>query len=447
MHIRALQPVNQYITLQRISAIALILCCFSATAQINCENDTSFHIPIVDLQTDYFGVHQGGLYPDGLNTMPAAHADSGIAIAESLLPINYDGQEDTSYGKFVFLGLGNEAAGKIFNKFITQHDDLGLGDSCMRIVNACMEEYTLHDMYGADASDAYWNDVNDYLQSQNLKKKQVRAVWLMTTNYDDTLITEDAYIDSVKNTYIEVIRKMKKQLPNLSLLYISGLPYGGYADTMFDGHEFFEEPIPYLNDFAIKAVIDAQINGDTSLIYSGEDADAPWIAWGPNVWADGRNLRAYDNLRWLCPGDYASGDNGIMLSGTGQTKVADRLYTFLTSEPTTLPWIYGLPYDCFTEPDFVEPEDSVIVPEDEILWITQNPVKGVIKFVVNVETNDKAQIYVFDMIGNQIVEGVFNKIEPGRVLSVNVTQNARGLYILSVFVENKVYNKVFYLDN
>jgi hypothetical protein len=431
---------------KRISALALILSCFSLNAQINCDNDTTFRIPIIDLQTGYYGSHQGGLYPGGSNIMPSAHADSGLTIAQSLMPINFDGELDTTYGKFVFLALGNGSAGKIFNKFLTQYEDLGFDDSCMQIVNACIDGYSLHDMYGADA-DFYWDDVNDYLQDRDLKKKQVRAVWLMTSNYDDTLVTEDAYIDSVKNTYIEVIQKMKNQLPNLALLYISGLQYGGYVDTSADIKHFVTEPVPYLNDLAIKAVIEAQIDGDSALIYSGPDTEAPWIAWGPNVWADGRNLRAYDNLRWICPSDYDTGLNGFDLSSTGQVKVADRLFTFCTTEPTILPWIYGLPYDCFTEPDVVEPEDSLIIPEGEVLWITQNPVKGVIKFVINIETNEKAQIYVFDMIGNQIVEGVFNKIEPGRVLDINMENAARGIYVLSVFVENKVYNRMFYLDN
>lgn len=442
-------PVNIFRIIKRISALALILFNFTVDAQINCDNDSSLLIPIVDLQTDYYFGFQGGLYPDGLNSMPIAHADSGIAIASALMPINFDGEVDTTYGKVVMLGLGNASAGKSFNKFIGGYYDAGYSDSCFRIVNACIEAHSLNDMIAINADDVYWKDVNDFLQIDNLKKKQVRIVWLQAVAFEDTLITPATYVDSLKNTYIAIIRELKSQFINLQQIYISGLHYGGYTDSIALNFNAFAEPAPYFNDFAIKAVIEAQINGDTLLNYSGEDADAAWVAWGPNFWADGRNLRAYDNLRWLCPGDIDTDNNGFILSGTGQQKVADRLLTFFITETTTAPWIFGLPYECFTEIDDggeVE-EDTLFIPEDEVVWITQNPVRGVVKFIINLETDEKADVFVFNALGQAIVDGAFYKIEPGKVFSINITESARGIYILSVFVEGRVYNKLFYFDN
>ena len=184
--------------------------------------------------------------------------------------------------------------------------------------------------------------------------------------------------------------------------------------------------------------------------YSGEDAPAAWVAWGPNFWADGRNLRTYDNLRWLCPGDFDVDQNGFLLGGSGQQKVADRLFTHFTTEPTTLPWIYGLPYACYTEiedEDEGEINDSLVIPDGEIVWIAPNPVRGFLKFSINIETTDKAEIYVFDLLGQTIVEGAFFKVEPKREFTIKMTEDTRGVYVLSVFVEGRVYNQVFYLDN
>jgi hypothetical protein len=440
-------PVNYYKILRRISVIALILFHFTIDAQINCDNDTALLVPLVDLQTDTYYGFQGGLYPGGFNDMPSAHADSGLAIAQSIMPINFDGEVDTTYGKVVMIGLGNASAGKSFNKFIGAYLDEGYTDSCFKIVNACMEIYSLNDMIAPIADDVYWKDVNDFLQADNLKKKQVSIVWLQAVALKDTLLTPADYIDTITSTYVSIIRELKSQFINLKQIYISGLHYGGYTDSSAIHFNAYAEPAPYFNDFAIKAAIAAQINGDTLLNYSGEDAEAAWVAWGPNFWADGRNLRAYDNLRWLCPGDFDTDQNGFLLSGTGQQKVADRLLGFFTTAPTT-PWIFGLPYDCFTEVDEEEEVvDSVIVPQDEIVWITQNPVRGVVKFVINLETDEKADVFVFDAIGRTIVDGAFYKIEPDKVFSINMENNARGIYILSVFVAGRVYNKVFYLDN
>jgi hypothetical protein len=140
--------------------------------------------------------------------------------------------------------------------------------------------------------------------------------------------------------------------------------------------------------------------------------------------------------------------DGSILAGSGLTKVSSRLYEFFTTSPLTTPWIFGLPYPCFTEIDSTtETIDTAVIPEDEVLWIVTNPVRGVVKFVINLETDDKADVFIFNMAGQEITEGVFNKIEPGKVFSIRTETQAHGLYVLSVFVENRVYNKLFYLDN
>ncbi len=419
---------------------------FSAAAQINCENDSTGKIPIVDLLSDFYNGRQGGLYPGGFNTMPAAHADSGIAIAGNLLPINFDGDIDTVYGKMVMLGLGSSSAGRSFNKMLSQYEDNGYGDSCFRIVNGCIDAYGLEDMISDDADDNYYKDVNDFLQAANLKKKQVRIIWLMAPDYSDSLITESAYIDTLTERYVSVMRRLKSEFINLELLYISGLQYGGYTDTLHVNAPFLAEPVPYLTDFAIKAAIERQIGGDSLLAYSGDDIEAAWTAWGPNFWADGKNLRAWDDLRWMCPSDYDTAEDGFFLSGSGQQKVGGRIFDFFAADATAAPWFFGLPYDCVTEVDTVAP-DTVYYPDDEVIWIIQNPVKGVVKFLMNIESDDRADIYVFNMQGQQVVEGVFSKIEPGKTYSIKLIYNERGIYILSVGIEGRAYNVPFYLDN
>ncbi|MFI5171131.1 MAG: T9SS type A sorting domain-containing protein [Chitinophagales bacterium] len=439
-------PVPKIINIKRIIAPALILFYFTVDAQINCENDTSFLVPIVDLQTGFYMGFQGGLYPGGLNDIPTAHLDSGIIQALSIIPINFDGEVDTMVGKVVMVGLGSGSAQKSFNKFISQYEDAGYTDSCVRIVNACISEQGIEQMIDEDADDFYWKDVNDFLQEEDLKKKQVAVVWVMNASFIDSVETMPAYVDSLKLKYIALIRKLKDQFPNVKLIYISGLQYGGYLAPDADHTNAYAEPAPYYNDFAIKAVIEAQINGDTLLNYSDDDAGAAWTCWGPNFWADGRNLRTYDNLRWICPGDFDTGGDGFFLSGTGQQKIADRLFDFFNTQPTTIPWFYGLPYECFTEIESEDPDDSIFIPEDEIIWITQNPVRGIIKFVINLETESKADVYVFNSLGQQIVKGAFYKIESGKTFSIKMATNLHGVYILSISIDGKVYNKPFYLD-
>lgn len=440
-------PQSVNIFFKGIIVSTFILFHFIAVAQINCANTSTGNIPLVDLEGLFYETYEGGLYPGGTNTMPSAHLDSGIAIANSLMPLNWEGDVDTTFGKVVMLALGNINAQKSFNRFYSDFLNAGYYDSCVRIINACFEEYDLRDMINPDL-ESYWKDVIDKVQFEGLKKKQVQVIWVMAPSFDDTVSTHAAYIDSLQSAYIQLAQRITEEFPNTRMLFFSSSPYGGYVDTLSFHADAISEPANYLLEFAIKGAIAAQINGDTLLTYTGDTATAPWIAWAASLWADGNNLRAYDDLRWLCPGDYDMALDGSVLAGSGFSKVATRLYDFFTTSPLTTPWIFGLPYPCYTEVDTTnETIDTSVIPENEVLWIVTNPVKGVVKFVINLETDDKADVFIFNIAGQEITEGVFNKIEPGKVFSIRTDTQAHGLYVLSVFVDNRVYNKLFYLDN
>jgi hypothetical protein len=122
---------------------ALVMFHSVAVSQINCEKDTTYFIPLVDLQTGFFDGKQGGLYPGGSNEMPALHTDAGISIANGINPLNFIGGEDTVMGKLVMVGLGCLDAGKSFNKFISAYNDAGFTDTCFKIVNLCSEDFGL----------------------------------------------------------------------------------------------------------------------------------------------------------------------------------------------------------------------------------------------------------------------------------------------------------------
>ena len=57
---------------------------------------------------------------------------------------------------------------------------------------------------------------------------------------------------------------------------------------------------------------------------------APWIAWGPYLWADGLRGRS-DGLVWACA-DFM--EDGVHPSASGRDKVAKMLLDFLHTDPT-----------------------------------------------------------------------------------------------------------------
>ena len=84
-------------------------------------------------------------------------------------------------------------------------------------------------------------------------------------------------------------------------------------------------------------VIKTQLSG--KLPFAGPSRVAPWIAWGPYLWADGLKPRK-DGLTWLCS-DFQI--DGTHPSAAGRHKVAGLLMQFFTNDPTTRSWFMTAP--------------------------------------------------------------------------------------------------------
>src|ERR1051326_6159472 len=72
----------------------------------DCSRTSTGMVPLNDLGTGlYLGQFQGGLYPNGFNAPPQAHAAEGLARAAAIQPLNTLGQPDAN-GKYVLLSIG-----------------------------------------------------------------------------------------------------------------------------------------------------------------------------------------------------------------------------------------------------------------------------------------------------------------------------------------------------
>src|SRR5262245_61473243 len=119
--------------------------------------------------------------------------------------------------------------------------------------------------------------------------------------------------------------------PNVKLVYLSSRTYGGYAKTRLN-----PEPYAYESGFSVKWLIEQQIKGDAALNYDPAvgPVKAPWLSWGPYLWANGATRRA-DGFYYE-PADFAS--DGTHPSPAGQVRVARLLLGFLRTDTTTRPW-------------------------------------------------------------------------------------------------------------
>jgi hypothetical protein len=302
-------------------------------------------MPLNDLAGGrYLGQFEGGLYPDGSNAVPAAHAAVGLAGAGAIVPRNASGEVDAA-GKYVLLSIGMSNTTQEFSTFVTQAAaDPRVNHGPLVIVDGAAGGQSA-DTWDSPAEANYDRVRDQVLAPRGLTEAQVEAAWVKVANPGPTtsLPAADADAYTLLRQMGDITRALKDRYPNLSQVFFSSRIYGGYATTSLN-----PEPYAYESGFAVKWMIEAQIRqeGDGSIDplagdVSYDDGDAPWIAWGPYLWADGLNARS-DGLTWQ-RSDFVS--DGTHPSTTGRQKVASMLMEFMLDSPFTRPWFAGAVID------------------------------------------------------------------------------------------------------
>lgn len=304
--------------------------------------------PLNDMGAATYLGFAGGLYPGG-NLVPAAHGAAGAVRAAAVTPLDTNGNPSAG-GKIVMVSIGMS---NTTQEFCSQSNPAPcnswsfVGQSA---ADAAVNHTTLVLVNGAQGgkSASFWVSpgLPDYdrvrdtdLAPAGLTEKQVQIGWVKVANPGPTVSLPSASSDAytLETQMGQIVRAMKTRYPNLKLIYFSSRIYAGYATTALN-----PEPYAYESGFAVKWIVQAQIdqmaNGGTIVdSRAGDlnyDAGAPWIGWGPYLWANGTTPRS-DGLTWQ-PGDLQS--DGTHPSQSGQTKVGGLLLAFFKSDPTSRPW-------------------------------------------------------------------------------------------------------------
>jgi hypothetical protein len=350
---------------------AFLLATAVGVLAIHDETPAAAATPLNDLGTGlYLNQFQGGLYPNGSNTVPAAHAADGLNRAATIRPLNVQGQPDAN-GKYVLISIGMS---NTTQEFCSQNSaepcaswtfmgqaaaDPAVNHSSLAIVNGAQG--------GKSAS--YWDSptdpdydriVTDWLTPNGLSEKQVQAAWVKVANPDPTVSlpnsTSDAY--HLVQQMGDITRAMKVRYPNLQEIFFSSRIYAGYATSPLN-----PEPYAYESGLSVKWLIEAQINqmngggidpraGDLSYT----SGIAPWIAWGPYIWANGLNPRS-DGLFWQ-QSNFES--DGTHPSQSGEQKVGSMLLNFMSTSEFTQRWFLSSAPGDFDRNGIVDAADYVV---------------------------------------------------------------------------------------
>lgn len=281
-------------------------------------------IPLTELDPNTYKGFAGGLYPGGLNDLPAGHLLLGNVRAGQIVPRDADGNADPN-GWIVMTCIGMSNTCHEFGAYERLADTDLHRNGRLVIINGAQGGQAAEDI--DDAAVPYWSIIDDRLAGNNLSADQVQVAWIKQANRrpeDNFPIHAEGLAANLRS----IIGIMQDRFANLKMVYFSSRIYAGYAGGLLN-----PEPQSYESGFSVKWLIADQIGGDADL---NNDPDrgpvtAPWLGWGPYMWADGLSPRA-DGLIWE-PGDF-QGD-GTHPSESGEWKVADLLENFFTSAATT----------------------------------------------------------------------------------------------------------------
>jgi hypothetical protein len=299
----------------------------------NCNNTSTGLIPLTQLGAGTYQGFPGGLYPLGSNSLPPTHENAGILQSFQIRPRDAKGLPKPN-GKIVLLSIGMSNTTQEYSEFRTMANADPLKSQKVVIVDGAqggMSADRIYDLNTATAQE-FWQTVEQRLAQSAVTAKQVQAVWLKQAD-GDPLLTFPADALRLKSELVTIVQILKQNYPNLRAIYLTSRIYAGYSDSPATRGE----PVSYQTGFAVKWLIEDQINGSPELNYDARlgQVKAPWMAWGPYLWADG-TISRNDGLFYICS-DFQT--DGFHPAPNGaREKVAARLLDFFKTDAITKKW-------------------------------------------------------------------------------------------------------------
>ncbi len=319
-------------TKQTILAAAVLNFTFNACVAFaggNPAGTTTGLVPLDALGTATYQGAAGGLYPGGSNTIPAGHLSAGLSLTAQVEPLDSMGNSSAA-GKIGVVSLGMSNSSFIFGVM----SELLLGQTAPNVVIVQAAQGGFDVGEWASPTNAIWGNAVAAVNAKGITPQQVQLV-LQYHSMANSKYPPQAWPATphdFQNFAEQTMRNLPAFFPKTKLCLWSSREYAGFTTTMNN-----PEPYAYQSGFAVKWMIEKQINGDASLNFDLNSGPVmcPWMAWGPYVWGDGLTARA-DGSVWEIR-DFNA--DGVHPSVRGRTKAAAAWARFLLTSPLTAPWL------------------------------------------------------------------------------------------------------------
>jgi len=269
----------------------------------------------------------GGLYPSGSNVRPAEHEAAGVRIAAQVIPRDENGDLDPLNGRIVLLSIGVSNTFTEFDAFSRLVNTDPEINPKVQLVNGAQHSRTSD--WWIDPNSVTWQEVFRRLADRGVTPQQVQIAWIKHTRLGHDYFPGSA--QTLQSDLEAISRNLKTHFPNIKIAYLSSRTRSYY---IFDSLAL--EPHAFETGFAVKWLIEKQMDGDLALNYDPERGEvvAPYLAWGAYLWIDGMNPRS-DGRIWTQQDLYI---DCIHPTQSGAAKVADMLMEFFKNDSTAMPW-------------------------------------------------------------------------------------------------------------
>ncbi|MBE3132982.1 MAG: hypothetical protein IMZ55_05885 [Acidobacteria bacterium] len=301
--------------------------------QTGCGRTSTGLVPLFDMGARTYNGEPGGLYPGRSNARPDGHDTAGLERARAIGPLSSDGIPDPR-GRYAFVSIGMSNTTQEFSAFKGPSDADISRDPALVVVDGAQGGQTA--LLWSSPGCACWGVLDERLARAGIAAKQVAVAWIKLADAGPSSGWPQ-YARQLRDETATIVRLLKTRFPNLQLAYLSSRIYAGYATTALN-----PEPYAYESAFSVRWLIEDQLRGEPSLNFDASRGAvaAPWLAWGPYLWADGLTPRS-DGLTWTCA---ELQQDGTHPSTIGQRKVADLLLTFVRTDTTAREWYLAGPF-------------------------------------------------------------------------------------------------------
>ncbi len=321
----------------------------------------SVSAPLIDLKNDEYlrlgsistGV-TGGLYPNRSNERPLSHEEAGLRQAAKIQPLDANGNLDLVNGRVVMLTIGMSNTDQESRNFVQRVS----ADKSSNNGVVVQHFFAVNGAEPGQSADK-WVDVNDTNWSNakarlgqfqmgghpDLTAEQVQVVWIKQAHpmINRTTAFPD-HVEDLQADLEQIAQNVLVHFPNVKIAYFSSRTrsYGYWNGDVDDWGFLSPEPAAFETGFAVKWMIEKQINGDSSLNFEPTlgTVNAPLLLWGPYIWAD--SSPRSDGFIWT----QADLENDCTHpSASGEEKIGAELFSFFSSDSTAVSWFTGAPID------------------------------------------------------------------------------------------------------